>query len=106
MSDSIILDTDALKKAGDKMVGIQRSIDVVIAKLSSRVTANGTETWGDDKFGEDFANGTNGYTTSRQSLLTGGTEISKTVRSFGHGMIKAGKGFVAIENGNESDLAG
>lgn len=86
MSEAIAVNTDALKKAGDRMSVLQASVDSIVKKLDDAVGSVGASAWGKDAFGAEFANGESGYIVSRRSLLKGGRDISATISSFGSGM--------------------
>lgn len=102
MAEKLIVTPSAVRAGGNELLAAQAAFETIMRTLSTSVGSNGSETWGTDSYGKQFAEGTNGYYSSRGNLLKGGSDMSDTLREFGTGLIDASNTAVKTESGNTS----
>jgi hypothetical protein len=98
VADKVQVNPDQLTKAGNNMLAVQQKMNNIITALDNAVGKAGAETWGNDRFGNGFADGGNGYIASRKQLLSGGHEMAASLQQFGQGMIDAAKTLSIADN--------
>ncbi|MFI6172433.1 hypothetical protein ACIBCN_37035 [Nocardia sp. NPDC051052] len=107
MTQSIIVNPSDVRAAGQELLDMSSgtpggavSFHAIMRELTDAVGGAGTETWGDDSFGKQFAEGANGYRASRSNLLKGGNDMLETLEDFGTGLTTAANSMSNGESGN------
>lgn len=100
MAETIVISPGEVRAGGNELLAAKADLDAVLATLRTVVAANGTETWGDDSYGRQFADGKTGYRSSRTNLLDGVREFATTIGEFGTGLIGAADRTERTETGN------
>lgn len=80
MSDKLGHDTDLFEKATERTNAIRDRVNSVQSTLEAALEGRGTP-WGNDKLGQQFAEGTEGYKVAREQLIA---NIETTSTNFGH----------------------
>ncbi|MRH89360.1 hypothetical protein GFY24_18220 [Nocardia sp. SYP-A9097] len=104
MTERIIITPSDVRAGGDELLTAEAAFETIMAKLSSAIGANGSETWGEDSYGRQFADGKSGYYNSRSNLLKGGRDMSAALRQFGTGLIDASNSAKKTEFGNATSF--
>lgn len=102
MPGKLIITPSDVRAGGNELLTAKAAFETILNTLSTTVGANGAETWGDDSYGKQFADGKNGYIGSRSNLLKGGHDMSETIGEFGTGLIDASNTATKTEYGNTS----
>ncbi|MEV6391249.1 hypothetical protein [Nocardia xishanensis] len=102
MSVTIIVSPAAVRAGGTELIAAKTAFETTMDILSQAIGSYGTETWGKDSYGKEFADGENGYRSSRNNLLGGGREMVETVDDFGNGLIRAANTSESADFGNSS----
>ncbi|MBU3065392.1 hypothetical protein KO481_28175 [Nocardia sp. NEAU-G5] len=103
---------DRLSKAADEMYALAGDMDTIVQTLFNTLASVGTP-WGQDSYGDKFANGTTGYLAVKQNLIGDGSAsgtattatgakpgaqgLAATLRSFGDGMT------ATVQQANENE---
>ncbi|MFJ4650435.1 hypothetical protein ACIP5Y_04070 [Nocardia sp. NPDC088792] len=91
MADKVEVDPAALRAASRKTADIQHSVETALTGLKQRLASRGSP-WGDDKYGHNFAGGSDGkpgYQTIRDNILAGTDAMAKTLEGFVSGQVSA-----------------
>ncbi|WP_280431517.1 hypothetical protein [Nocardia brasiliensis] len=102
MADKVQYDSDLFFKAAKKTGDARDRINAVLHTLQVSLSARGNP-WGNDTLGRNFANGpdgSGGYTSSRDNMITGATNIAGSLDNFSSGQTKSAKLLEKMENGN------
>ncbi|MGV9614049.1 hypothetical protein [Nocardia xishanensis] len=102
MSETIIVTPDDVRAGGTQLIAAKTAFETTVNILSEAIGSYGTETWGKDSYGKEFADGENGYRSSRNNLLSGGREMVQTVEDFGNGLIQVANTSESADFGNSS----
>ncbi|MGC4994602.1 hypothetical protein [Nocardia salmonicida] len=89
MPETIIITPSNVRAGGNELLAAKTAFDAILNTLATTVESNGSETWGDDSYGKQFADGDTGYRSSRSNLLSGGRDMAETVGEFGTGLVSA-----------------
>ncbi|MEV6771280.1 hypothetical protein AB0N05_21935 [Nocardia sp. NPDC051030] len=78
MAGKVEVDPELLRQAGTKTANVTDRFKSVLTRLESAIDGKG-EPWGDDTYGEKFANGEDGkgYTAARENLTKLTADASK-----------------------------
>ncbi|MEU7145836.1 hypothetical protein ABZ942_40785 [Nocardia sp. NPDC046473] len=111
MTESIIINPSDVRAAGQELLDLSSSsaggpvsFHTIMRELIDAVGGAGAETWGDDSFGKQFAEGANGYRASRSNLLKGGNDMLTTLQDFGTGLTTAANNTSNGESGNVNNF--
>jgi uncharacterized protein YukE len=85
---NVEIDPDWLDKGADDMTTIQGQLQSIITTLTTNLAALGTP-WGPDSYGRKFADGTNGYLSSMQTLISGAKSLVAVFGTFATGLSNA-----------------
>ncbi|MET7768252.1 hypothetical protein [Nocardia sp. NPDC005366] len=100
MPEQIVIAPSAIEAAGLELHTAASMFERIIDTLAKSAFSNGSETWGNDSYGHQFADGSNGYISSRDNLVRGGRDMAETITQFGTGMIDASMKMTGTEFGN------
>ncbi|QIS02311.1 hypothetical protein F5X71_08220 [Nocardia brasiliensis] len=89
MSEKIIVDPAEVRSGGTELLAAKAAFENTMHTLAAAIDGYGPETWGRDSYGREFAEGEQGYRSSRNNLLSGGRQMVRTVEDFGSGLIRA-----------------
>jgi hypothetical protein len=107
MADGIIITPGDLYSAGRQVLEAQTQLQAIVDTLSNGVNQYGVETWGNDSYGRNFAddsNGNPGYVSSRTNLLSGGNNMATAIGEFGTGMTTAANNASTGEDNSASSF--
>ncbi|QBS42957.1 hypothetical protein [Nocardia sp. CS682] len=82
MAEKFEVDPDEFRKAAGKTAHVGDRISTAVSNLSAAIAGRGAP-WGDDKMGNQFANGpggSDGYLSSRKNLIDGTTGMGTTFK--------------------------
>jgi hypothetical protein len=101
-SGAIVVYPDQLADAGRTLGGggtgtAQGELDAIVGELTTTLHNYGPQTWGDDTYGKQFADGREGYVAARDNLLSGGTDMATVIGSIGRSLIAAAGNFTSNE---------
>ncbi|PXX71427.1 hypothetical protein DFR70_101850 [Nocardia tenerifensis] len=99
MARTVEVDTNQLRHAAGGCDHIHDSITRTLGTLRAAVNGNGTP-WGNDSFGNKFAQGTKGYVVARDNLLAAVDQMATTFGEYGRGQREAADKMDAMEDGN------
>ncbi|MEV6558459.1 hypothetical protein AB0M22_22295 [Nocardia sp. NPDC051756] len=81
----IQVDTARLRQAAEQMDEVGTETKEIITNLRNTIQAQGFP-WGRDDYGDKFAKGGKGYSTSETNLLAGGDNMADSAGKFATGM--------------------
>jgi len=96
---------DLLDTAATKTGDVQDRIDTVLNTLQTSLAGRGAP-WGNDKLGNQFANGdgNNGYLCQNEALNTGAGNLASTFANFSNSQSTAAGKLRKMEDGNEGQF--
>ncbi|MFC9432304.1 hypothetical protein [Nocardia sp. NPDC057030] len=107
MADKVQYDSDLFFKAAKKTGDARDRINTVLHTLQASINARGNP-WGNDTLGRNFANGpdgSGGYTSSRDNMITGAQNIAGSLDNFSTGQTKSAKLLEKMEHGNRDGFS-
>ncbi|WP_157124166.1 type VII secretion target [Nocardia pseudovaccinii] len=99
MADRVHVETQQLRAVGGDLDGVAARIDAVLSKVKAASAAHWGK-WGDDEFGDGFAEGDNGYVNSDRNLQAVLESKSALLRSYSTGLTDAATQLEAMEAAN------
>lgn len=92
---------DLLHVAAGKTDKVHDGVEAVVNTLVANIGARG-EPWGgsEDTLGKGFAEGKNGYKSSRDNLVTGGRNVAATFANISKGQSDGARKLQGMEDGN------
>ncbi|MEU2103158.1 hypothetical protein [Nocardia sp. NPDC019255] len=103
MADNVEFDEHLFRKAAQKTGHVEDRINGIIDRLSASIAARGN-CWGNDTIGRNFANGSGGYTTTRDNLIKGARNVAGTFQNFSEGQTKTANLLRDMEHGNRDGI--
>ncbi|WP_378737183.1 WXG100 family type VII secretion target [Nocardia brasiliensis] len=88
MAEEVAVDPEQLRRAAKQAALVQERIDGTLRKLQASLAAAGPA-WGNDSFGDKFANGEKGYLAARDNLTKGTETMAKTFGDVSSGQEQA-----------------
>ncbi|MFI6046315.1 hypothetical protein ACIA8C_32175 [Nocardia sp. NPDC051321] len=107
MAEKIQYDSDLFFKAAKKTGDARDRINTVLHTLQASLNARGNP-WGNDTLGRNFAkgpDGTGGYTSSRDNMITGAQNIAGSLDNFSTGQTKSAELLEKMEHGNRDGFS-
>ncbi|GAA5067099.1 hypothetical protein [Nocardia callitridis] len=105
MADNLEADAELFRKAAQKSGHVRDRIDTVLSTLTTSLASRGAP-WGDDKIGDQFANGANGYLAAVGKLSGGTTNMSITMNNFADGQTKSANLLERMDHSNGHGFQG
>ncbi|WP_156959403.1 hypothetical protein [Nocardia sp. BMG51109] len=90
MTTPFEMDPEAFSKAADKTLHVRDRINEVWSTLETATAGRGAP-WGDDKLGNEFAEGDKGYKKSKTSMEQGKDAMNKSLVGLAAAQRKTGK---------------
>lgn len=104
MTDPVHVYTDSMRKTSADLVGISGRFQALLAKLEAADAAVHGK-WGDDEFGNNFANGQYGYVSSYNNLHDNLQSKVDLLQSYAQGLSDGADTLDKQDQNNGSDIA-
>ncbi|QBS42951.1 hypothetical protein [Nocardia sp. CS682] len=107
MADKVQYESELFFKAAKKTGDARDRINGVLNTLQSSINSRGNP-WGNDTLGRSFANGADGsggYTSSRDNIIMGAQNIAGSLGNFSTGQTKSAKLLEKMERGNRDGFS-
>jgi uncharacterized protein YukE len=99
-SGTVQVNPTQLRSAAQDSSAIQTSISNILTTLQNSLNSQKADPWGNDSFGDKFANGSDGYIAVSKNMLSGISDMASTFGSIASGQVQAADELTDADNGS------
>lgn len=96
---TIDINPGQLRTAAQDSTVIEGNIAQVLATLQASLNGKGSP-WGNDSFGNKFANGDKGYIAASKNVLSAVSDMGTTFGAIAQGQVQAADGLTSADTGS------